>query len=155
MRLSASPHAVAGGVAAGAAASCTPFIGLHFLLGFAIAFLIRGNMLAAALGTAIGNPLTFPFIWLMTYEIGRFMMGIWEPGPASRVPLDIVGIMSSGWGGVGTVILPMIIGALPLGIVVGISVYLLTRWGVTAYQQGRNERLAARRAARDDDVAND
>lgn len=145
MRLSASPHAVAAGVAAGAAASCTPFIGFHFLLGFVIAFVARGNMLAAALGTAIGNPLTFPVIWLATYEIGRFIIGLWEPGPTSRVPLDIAGIMASGWDGVLTVVGPMIVGAIPLGTFVALSLYLLTRWGVASYQKGRNERLAARR----------
>ena len=72
IRLDAAPHAVAAGFAAGVVASFTPFIGFHFLLAFAIAYLIAGNMAAAALGTAVGNPATFPFIWASTYEIGRF-----------------------------------------------------------------------------------
>ncbi|MCW5717884.1 MAG: DUF2062 domain-containing protein [Bauldia sp.] len=147
MRLSASPHSVAAGAAAGGIASCTPFIGLHFLLGFAIAYILRGNMLAAALGTAIGNPLTFPLIWLITYEIGWVVLGFWDDGPMGRVPLDIAGIMSSGWDSVATVIGPMIIGAIPLGVVVGFAVYFVTRWGVASYQNGRSERLAARRGS--------
>ena len=42
------------------------------MLPAAIAWLIGGNIVASALGTAIGNPLTFPFIWGATLELGRF-----------------------------------------------------------------------------------
>ncbi|HEV7418115.1 MAG TPA: DUF2062 domain-containing protein, partial [Tianweitania sediminis] len=59
-RMTASPHQVAAGAAAGAAVSMFPLIGFHFIFGFVLAFLTRGSMLAAALGTAVGNPLTFP-----------------------------------------------------------------------------------------------
>ncbi len=43
IRLDAAPHAVAAGFAAGVVASFTPFIGFHFLLAFAIAYLIAGS----------------------------------------------------------------------------------------------------------------
>jgi hypothetical protein len=59
MRLSASPHAIAAGVASGAAVSMFPLIGLHFFLGFVLAYVTRGNMLAAAFGTAWGIRLPF------------------------------------------------------------------------------------------------
>ena len=39
------------------------------------AFVVRGNYLAAAIGTAVGNPWTFPFIWAGTYRLGSFMLG--------------------------------------------------------------------------------
>ena len=57
---------VAAGVAAGAFTSFTPFMGLHFLFAALFAWAIRGNLLASALGTFVGNPLTFPFIWAAT-----------------------------------------------------------------------------------------
>src|SRR5690606_13958923 len=63
LRLSASPHAIGAGVAAGAAVSVFPLIGLHFVLRFILAFQTRGNMIAAAIGTAFGNPLTFPLFF--------------------------------------------------------------------------------------------
>ena len=47
MRLEASPHAIAAGVAAGAFASCTPFVGFHFILSFVLAWVIGGSMIAA------------------------------------------------------------------------------------------------------------
>ena len=40
---------------AGVFASFTPFIGFHFLLAFALAYLVAGNMAAAALGTALAG----------------------------------------------------------------------------------------------------
>lgn len=144
MRLSASPHAVAAGVASGVAASFTPFIGFHFLLSFVIAFFVRGNMLAAALGTAVGNPLTFPFIWLATFEVGNRVLGVSGHG------LDSGGIgqglfhdsLANLW----PILKPMLIGSVPLGLTAGLIFYGLVRWAFSAYQNGRRQRLAARRA---------
>ncbi|MCK5621488.1 MAG: DUF2062 domain-containing protein, partial [Alphaproteobacteria bacterium] len=69
-RLHGTPHSIAGGFAAGAAVSFTPFVGSHFVLAVLISWLTRGNIVAGLLGTAIGNPWTFPFIWLWIYELG-------------------------------------------------------------------------------------
>ena len=74
-RLTGSPHTIAAGVAAGVFASFTPFMGFHFLLAFALAYVLAGNMIAAALGTFVGNPLTFPFIWASTFSFGRTLLG--------------------------------------------------------------------------------
>ena len=59
LRLPGTPASIARGIACGAAVSFTPFVGLHFILAFAMAWLIGGNLLAAAIGTIVGNPLTF------------------------------------------------------------------------------------------------
>ncbi|MEO1399345.1 MAG: DUF2062 domain-containing protein, partial [Pseudomonadota bacterium] len=75
LRLTASPHAIAAGVAVGAFTSFTPFMGLHFLLAAVLAWVLRGNLIASALGTFFGNPLTFPFIWAGAYKAGHFVLG--------------------------------------------------------------------------------
>ena len=31
-------------------------------------------MIAGAIGTCVGNPLTFPFIWASTYELGHIIL---------------------------------------------------------------------------------
>ena len=46
---------IAIGVASGVAASFLPFIGLHFLIAALIALLLRGNVLASAIGIAGGT----------------------------------------------------------------------------------------------------
>ena len=78
-RLPGTPHSIAAGFACGVAISFTPFIGLHTLLSAACcALLVRGNYLAAVVGTLVGNPWTFPFIWLVSYQLGHALLG----GPA-------------------------------------------------------------------------
>ncbi|MEL7229045.1 MAG: DUF2062 domain-containing protein, partial [Pseudomonadota bacterium] len=74
LRLTATPYAVSAGVAAGAFTSFTPFMGFHFFLAALLAWLIRGNLIASALGTFVGNPLTFPLIWAATYKVGHFVL---------------------------------------------------------------------------------
>lgn len=73
--LKGSPRAIAAGVACGAAVSFTPFVGAHFILAVITAWIIRGNVVAAALGTAVGNPWTFPFIWVSVLYTGRKIVG--------------------------------------------------------------------------------
>lgn len=145
VRLTGSPHAVAAGVASGVAASCTPFLGFHFVLSFVLAFLFRGNMLAAALGTAVGNPLTFPLIWLGTFRIGSWIQGLWQDEPPERLPEEFTD-GRVGWDAIAPVIEQMMIGAVPLALVVGFTVYAIVRSSLSAYQRSRRQRLAERRS---------
>ncbi|WP_313796467.1 DUF2062 domain-containing protein [Falsirhodobacter algicola] len=75
-RLPDQPERVARGFAAGVFISFTPFFGLHFLGAIAIAWAIRGNILAALLGTFIGNPVTTPFIAITSVGLGHWMLGM-------------------------------------------------------------------------------
>lgn len=90
-RMKASPHAIAAGFAAGAASSFTPLLGLHILLGFAIAFVTRGSMIATVLGTAIGNPVTFPLFFSTTYWVGAKMkdFAASEPSEGSSTIIEL------------------------------------------------------------------
>ena len=78
----ASPYAIASGFACGAMVSFTPLIGLHFVLAIFLAYMIRGNFIAALIGTIVGNPITFPFIWGLIYKIGTYITTI------KHVPLN-------------------------------------------------------------------
>ena len=69
--IKASSYAISAGFACGAMVSFTPFVGFHTLLAVITAFLCRGNLVAAVIGTAVGNPWTFPFIWSATLFTGR------------------------------------------------------------------------------------
>lgn len=144
LRLSASPHAVAAGVAAGVLASSTPFIGLHFILGFVIAFFIGGNMIAAALGTFFGNPLTFPIIWATTFKIGNQILG----GAGS--PMDdeelVDQLLTQSFESVLPIFKPMLVGAIPLGATLSVVSYVLVFAAVRTYQRRRRVRLQSRRA---------
>lgn len=147
LRLTATPHAIAAGVAAGVLASWTPFIGFHFILSFVIAFLIAGNMVAAAIGTSFGNPVTFPFIWTSAYGLGTFILNRETTGDRhiNLVQLfrhlDVAELWQP-------VLKPMLVGGLPLGILFGAIFYGITYWGVNAFRARRRLRMAARARAR-------
>ena len=64
------PESVAIGMAWGVAISFTPLLGLHLIICYLGTWLMRGNLIAATVGTIIGNPWTFPFIFYLDYKIG-------------------------------------------------------------------------------------
>lgn len=140
LRLEASPHSIAAGFAAGAFASCTPFIGFHFLLAFAFAWPIGGSMIAAAFGTAIGNPLTFPFIWLTSFQIGEFILGDEGATPPLSLELSFSTITQS-FDVIWPTLKPMLVGGVVLGFIVGGTFYVLVRSAVVVRQQIRRVRL--------------
>ena len=74
VRLPGTSGSIAVGVASGVAASFLPFIGLHFLIAALLALLLRGNVLASAIGTFFGNPWTFLFIWVFDYRLGLWLL---------------------------------------------------------------------------------
>jgi len=144
LRLSATPHAVATGVAAGVFASFTPFMGFHIIMAAAIAWILRGNLVAATLGTFMGNPLTFPFIWGATLGLGKFILR--GEHPAGVGPDDIGHLLwhlefEKLWE---PLLKPMAIGSLPLGVAAALIVYVITRGSANAVREERRRRLAER-----------
>ena len=71
IRVKDSKDKLAVGFACGSMVSFTPFIGFHFLLAVFFAYLLRGNIVASLIGTFIGNPFTFPFIWIFIYKFPK------------------------------------------------------------------------------------
>jgi len=150
-RLPGSPHAIALGFSIGVFSAFTPFVGLHFLVAALLAFLLRGNVLASALGTFVGNPLTFPFIWVGTYKLGNFVLGLEGQedvdleGPAQGLwyVLTSPSVMwTDVWSGLLPLIGPMLAGALLLGGAVGAVFYLGARIAVGVYQRRRHDQIA-------------
>lgn len=152
LRLSASPHAIGAGVASGAAVSMFPLVGIHFVLGFVLAFATRGNMIAAAIGTAWGNPITFPFFFAASYRLGDWMLG---GGGVSAGEGQAVaatgeqlsqGLFADGFSSVWPTFKTMLIGSIPLALLVFATFYVVTRMLVSRFRALRQQRLAARRS---------
>lgn len=142
LRLGGTPHAIALGVAAGVFISFTPFVGLHFMLGFVVAWLTGGNLVASAFGTFIGNPLTFPFIWASTFEIGNWMLG-----RAAHVPFTFdatTSLFNESLDALWPLIMPMTVAGVPMGILFAIAFYFPVRAMVDRYQSRRRTFLANR-----------
>ncbi|MEY1557546.1 DUF2062 domain-containing protein [Yoonia sp. R2331] len=75
-RLPDTPEKISRGVWAGVFTSFTPFYGLHFLIAAVIAKLMRGNILAALMGTFFGNPLTYIPIAVAALQSGYLLTGV-------------------------------------------------------------------------------
>lgn len=74
-RLPDNPHRIARGIAAGVFTTFTPFYGMHFVTAAILAICVRGNILAAILGTFFGNPLTYVPITVVSLKTGHFLLG--------------------------------------------------------------------------------
>lgn len=135
-RIDGTPYAIAAGFASGAAVSFTPFVGLHFIFAAIIAWIVRGNILTSAIGTAVGNPWTFPFIWAASYNVGINLLG----GTATD---DLMGQLDKMFGNftivdlvndplnalgpfLETIFFPMLLG----GIIIGASLWFFIYWPI-------------------------
>lgn len=144
LRLSASPHAVAVGVAVGAFSAFTPLLGFHVLLALVLAYLMAGNLLAAALATTIANPLTIPLIAVATFRVGEVLLGI-QSSEAVTAP-ELFHMLkhlelSELWR---PVLEPMLVGAGVLGAAVAVLAYCVTRFAVHTFKARRRARLIER-----------
>ena len=158
VRLPDTSTSIAIGVACGVAASFLPFVGLHFLIAALLAILLRGNVLASAIGTFFGNPWTFLFIWLSDYRLGVWLLH--QSGHGDRfVALNLqqlTDIMTmfmhfftfSGsveWqqvaGPFEQVFLPMTIGATVLAILSWFITFVVCYYGLVGWRAHRAKRL--------------
>ena len=158
------------GIAAGVFVSFTPLFGFHFASAALIAWMLRGNILAAILGTFAGNPVTFPIIATASVELGSWILGetsadLSHPSVVSAfsyASLEIWGNLKAiftpetvHWYRLNEffahVFLPYLVGGIGPGIIAGFLAYFASRPLITAYQKSRIKRLkkkfAKRRAA--------
>ena len=98
-----------------------------------------GNLLASAVGTVVGNPWTFPVIWLLSFELGAFLIGL-SPRIAIPEELTMVYIFDSP----SMVLLPMAIGGTLLGAVAWVGTFWSVRRMVDRYRRIRQARIDRR-----------
>jgi uncharacterized protein len=140
-RLSDSPHAVALGFAVGAFSAATPFLGTHMMMAALIAWLIGGSIVSAVLGTFLGNPLTYPLLWYLTYEAGNLMLG----GHVQKHRIDLSnGIFQSSLAKLWPILKPMTLGCIPVGLALAALSYVLVKPMVEAYQRRRRREIELR-----------
>ncbi len=158
-RLPGTPYRIAAGFASGAAVSFTPFIGLHFFSAALLALLLRGNVVASAIGTVVGNPWTFAIIWPSTYSLGHWILGGSPVSAQPSIPdfinlfsgliralleFDLAYLIDHVW----PVLWPMMIGGIPTAVVVWIGTFWLVRGAVAEYQHVRHRRRRIKVRAR-------
>lgn len=148
--LSGTPQSIAAGFACGVAVSFTPFLGFHCILAAAMAWFIRGNVLAAAIGTVAGNPWTFPFIWISVLYTGRLILGgayeqsaqvdflhFFEKSTHALLSFDFSAFLTDIW----PVLWPMIIGCIPFVLVVWFITYYLLKAALSKFGTKKLQKL--------------
>lgn len=161
-RLPDQPQRIGRGVGVGIFSSFTPFFGIHFIFASAVAWLIRGNIFAALLGTFACNPVTVPFIAIGSVTLGRALMGF-DAGLAPQLIFVEFGQASAElWHNVGAiwgpevaewahlmdftrdVFLPYLLGGVILGLIAGAIAHYLTVPLIQAYHRRRARKMADR-----------
>ena len=142
LRIDDTSYSIAAGLASGAAISFTPFIGFHFLLAALLAWTIRANIIASALGTLVGNPWTLPFFCFWTYEVGRRMLGSHHAALPDAITLPY--LIEHPF----QLLLPMTLGSIPTAIVVWFVFYFPLKALVERAQELRRDRRTARQDQR-------
>jgi uncharacterized protein (DUF2062 family) len=156
-RLPSSPHRIALGAAMGVFAVFTPFLGAQLLLAAVMSAILRGSIVASALASFFGNPLTYPLIWFSTFNLGKVLLG----DAASARLVDLQGKVSALWNSLlnGSpeaianaadslmpILKPMIVGSLPLGALAGALTYIGVRRLIVAAHARKLARLSLRAA---------
>jgi len=156
-RIPGSAYSLAAGFACGAAISFTPFIGLHFVLSALLAYVMRANIIASAIGTVVGNPWTFPFIWVVIYNVGSWMTR--AQGVAAK-EVDFLQVLTESMAAMhrmdfqylidtsGPILWPMLVGSVPAGIIVWIIFFAPLRPMIAKYQKSRHQRRTHKVRAR-------
>ena len=133
-RLPASNYAISSGFACGAMVSFTPLLGFHFVLAIVFAYLIRGNFIAALIGTVVGNPLTFPFIWGLIYKIGTYVTNIKLEKKTHEINFDM--IINQTY----EIYFPMLVGGVIIAPLVWIITYYIIYSFIASFKKRRNKK---------------
>ena len=156
-RLPDTPHKIAIGIATGVFCSFTPFFGLHFFLAAFVAYIFKGNVVAALFGTFFGNPITWPFIASFSVKLGQIILGypvtnfetflehFVEASDATIQGVkSLFGYGESDWALLYSffreLFLPYFIGGFVLGLIAALFTYFVFRPIIYAYKVTRNKK---------------
>ena len=165
-RLPGTPEFIARGVFIGVFVCFTPFFGLHMVLAAILALLFNASILAALIGTFLGNPLTYVLIGVMAINLGNFILGqdanlscadasmgaqFWQA--IKDLWYNFMAIFSTNtaeWESLGcffaNVFLPYMLGGLIPGLIAGAVSYFICLPIIRVYQKRRLKRLKKRGA---------
>lgn len=133
-RLPDSNYAISSGFACGAMVSFSPLLGFHFVLAVVFAYLIRGNFIAALIGTVVGNPITFPFIWGLIYKIGTYVTNIKLEKITHEINFDMIVNQTY------EIFFPMLIGGVIIAPFVWIITYYIIYSFIASFKKRRNKK---------------
>lgn len=157
LHLDDTPHRIAWGVFLGAMIAFTPTLGLQIVLYIPVAALLRANTISGIPVLFISNPFTAVPLYYTTWSVGaavlhpekevtRATIKTWLGNTGRALKdgnLDRL-LEHQFWEDVGRVLAStggeLWMGALVCGLLVGLPLYFLTRWGINAFRHLREAR---------------
>lgn len=141
-----TPHRIALGVAVGMFVAWTPTIGFQMVLTVLLATLLGANKLVGVPCAWISNPLTLVPIYYPNYRVGRWLLGHKDVTPTFldniHVPIQTDGWLrywiyqvQIWWSRTWEVFLPLWLGSVVVGLVLGGAAYFVIRWLVTRHRR--------------------
>jgi len=130
-RIKDFPESVAIGLAWGAAVSFTPLLGLHLVICYSGTWLMRGNLIAATVGTVVGNPWTFPFFFYLDYKLGILFFFKEVENYEFKVNFLINNFEG--------LFYPTLIGSIPISLLVWFLTFFFTKQYLTRYYYEKNK----------------
>lgn len=137
VRIQASPHNIAIGLAAGVFIGLLPVLPFQTVLAVALAFVVRGSKIAAALGTWVSNPLNWVPVYMLFYFVGKAVVPFDVPA-FNPTQLEMAQMLDMGW----KFFAVMMIGGLVVATPSAVLSYFLAFKGIQAYRVRRKARLA-------------
>ena len=132
IRIKDFPEAISIGLAWGASVSVTPLLGLHIIICFLGTYIMKGNLLAAAAGTVLGNPWTFPFFFYLGFKIGCFF---YEPD------IDVFEFRISFFTeNFEELFIPTLIGSIPIAILIWFITYRVSKFFLIRNKKWREQK---------------
>ena len=135
LRMPGSAYSLASGFACGIAVSFTPLIGFHLLLGLGLAYFIRGNLATVLLGTMVGNPWTFPLIFVLLQAIGEGLIHYF--GITNLVVPAEAGDV---YGQFLIYFIPMAIGGVLMFFLSWLVSFLICYWAIVSWREHRKKK---------------
>ena len=128
IRVKDSRDKLAIGFACGSMVSFSPFIGFHFLLAIIFAYILRGNIVASLIGTFIGNPFTFPFIWIFIYKVGNIFF---KNNQSFSLEFTFQSLFDKGY----DILIPMLIGSLIVSMPIWFISYFTVKFLMSSFKK--------------------
>ncbi len=126
LTLDSHPGHISAGLAVGVFISFTPFYGLHLLMALVASFLFRLNKLTCITGTWVNNPFTVVPVTVMSYKLGRMLLGL----PPSRIH-----IRELTWQFVKGHATSLFLGSSILGFVAAVFSYFICYYLIVTFRQ--------------------
>lgn len=139
LELNGTPRGIAGGFALGVGLSLIPVPFLGMVLALAVAPLVKANVPATYLGTAVINPVTGSLFYFGELWLGTLLLGLPLPSWATLAALD-----AAGWWALFKALLgPFLLGAaVAIPLLAGLS-YVLVSMLVRMWRRRRASPIVA------------